>query len=79
MQRRPFAFPHINGSPIYLETYHQSDVGPLSCRVTFKPVSTPLQRDLRFFAISHSRTPNNVPCGSPAQSARVRGYHVPLI
>ena len=49
MQRRPFAFPHINGSPSYLATYHQSDVGPLSCRVTFKPVSIPLQHGLRFF------------------------------
>lgn len=49
MQRRTFASPHINGSPSFLATYHQSDVGPLSCRVTFKPVSTPLQRGIRFF------------------------------
>jgi hypothetical protein len=44
-----FAFPHTNGSPSFRATYHQSDVGPLSCRVTFKPVSGPLQPGIRFF------------------------------
>jgi hypothetical protein len=44
-----FAFPHTNGSPNFPATYHQSDVGPLSCRVTFKPVSVPLQHGIRFF------------------------------
>src|ERR1700687_4355153 len=40
---------HTNGSPNYLATYHQSDVGPLSCQVTLKPVSAPLQHGIRFF------------------------------
>ena len=47
--RRPFAFPHTNGSTNFFTTYHQSDVGPLSCQVTLKPVSAPLQRGIRFF------------------------------
>jgi len=44
-----FAFPHFNGSPDYLANKDQSDVGPLSCRVTFKPVSVRLQHGIRFF------------------------------
>jgi hypothetical protein len=44
-----FAFPHSNGSPNFLATCHQSDVGSLSCRVMFKPVSMPLQHGIRFF------------------------------
>lgn len=32
-----------------LATQDQSDVGALSCRVTFKPVSGPLQPGVRFF------------------------------
>src|ERR1700674_848555 len=41
--------PHTNGSTNFFATYHQSDVGPLSCQVTLKPVSAPLQRGIRFF------------------------------
>ena len=47
--QRSFAFPHTNGSLSFLATYHQSDVGPLSRQVTFKPVSAPLQHGIRFF------------------------------
>ena len=47
--QRSFAFPHTNGSTNFLATCHQSDVGPLSCQVTLKPVSAPLQRGIRFF------------------------------
>ena len=42
----------------------QSDVGPLSCRVTFKPVSAPLQDDLRFF-----RPPKPAPPWAPLRFA----------
>jgi len=41
--------PHTNGSTNFFATYHHSDVGPLSCQVTLKPVSAPLQRSIRFF------------------------------
>ncbi len=44
-----FASPHTHGSAYSLTTKDQSDVGPLSCRVTFKPVSEPLQPGIRFF------------------------------
>ena len=44
-----FAFPHFNGSTDFLAMKDQSDVGPLSCRVTFKPVSVRLQHGIRFF------------------------------
>jgi len=47
--RRLFAFSHTNGSPSFLATCHQSDVGPLSRRVTLTPVSAPLQHGIRFF------------------------------
>ena len=47
--QRSFAFPHTNGSTNFFATCHQSDVGPLSCQVTLKPVSAPLQRSIRFF------------------------------
>jgi hypothetical protein len=47
--QRSFAFPHTNGSTNSFATRHQSDVGPLSCQVTLKPVSAPLQRSIRFF------------------------------
>jgi hypothetical protein len=49
VMQRPFAFPHINGSPSFLATYHLSDVGSLSRRVTSKPVSVRLQNGIRFF------------------------------
>ncbi len=49
VMQRPFAFPHINGSPSFLATYHLSDVGSLSRRVTLKPVSVRLQNGIRFF------------------------------
>jgi hypothetical protein len=44
-----FAFPHDGGSAISLATKDPSDVGSLSCRVTFKPVSATLHRGIRFF------------------------------
>jgi hypothetical protein len=47
--QRSFACPHTNGSTNFFATCHQSDVGPLSCQVTLKPVSAPLQRSIRFF------------------------------
>jgi hypothetical protein len=42
-------FPSLIGSPNYLAMKDQSDVGSLSCQVTFKPVSMPLQHGFRFF------------------------------
>jgi len=47
--RLSFAFPPANDSPTSLATKNPSDVGPLSSRVTFKPVSVPLQYGVRFF------------------------------
>ena len=44
-----FAFPPEVGSTEVHATRHPSDVGSLSCRVTFKPVSAPLQHGIRFF------------------------------
>lgn len=49
--------PHTNGSPNFHATYHLSDVGPLSCQVTSKPVSAPLQRGIRFFRHPTSAPP----------------------
>jgi hypothetical protein len=47
--RLSFAFPHDDGSPNSLAKKDPLDVGTLSCRVTFKPISRPLQPSLRFF------------------------------
>jgi hypothetical protein len=44
-----FAFPPANGSSNYLAVKDPSDVGSLSCRVMFQPVSAPLQHGIRFF------------------------------
>ena len=41
----------------------QSDVGPLSCRVTFKPVSAPLQDDLRLLRHPIPTRSPAYPCG----------------
>jgi hypothetical protein len=41
----------------------QSDVGPLSCQVTLKPVSAPLQRGIRFFQYPTPAAPWAAPCG----------------
>ena len=46
-----FAFPHKTDSLYFLVTRHLPDVCFLSDRVTFKPVSTPLQSGLRFFRL----------------------------
>jgi hypothetical protein len=61
--QRSFAFPHTNGSTNFFATYHQSDVGPLSCQVTLKPVSAPLQRGIRFFQYPTPAPPLAEPCG----------------
>jgi hypothetical protein len=42
-------FSTCKDSPDYLAMKHQMDVGSLSRRVTFKPVSGPLQTGVRFF------------------------------
>ena len=47
--RLSFAFPPANDSSTSLAMKDPSDVGPLSSRVTFKPVSAPLQYGVRFF------------------------------
>ncbi len=44
-----FAFPHYFDSPNSLTILDQMDVCSLSCRITFKPVSTRLQHGIRFF------------------------------
>ena len=89
--QRSFAFPHTNGSTNFFATCHQSDVGPLSCQVTLKPVSTPLQRGIRFFqyprhysaafASSNILLPHHHrQTLRPAVSRKraIRGFHVPL-
>ena len=43
------AFPHADSSTHSLAMKDPSDVGSLSCRVTFKPVSATLHRGIRFF------------------------------
>ena len=45
----PICFPRLRCSPYSLAKRHQSDVCSLSCRVTLKPVSAPLQDGIRFF------------------------------
>ena len=47
--RLSFAFPPANDSSTSLAMKDPSDVGSLSGRVTFKPVSAPLQHGIRFF------------------------------
>jgi hypothetical protein len=44
-----FAFPPAGGSPDSLAEKDLSDVGSLSWRVMFQPVSAPLQHGIRFF------------------------------
>lgn len=44
----PICFPRLKCSPYALAKRHPSDVGSLSCRVTLKPVSAPLQDGIRF-------------------------------
>jgi hypothetical protein len=61
--QRSFAFPHTNGSTNFFATYQRSDVGPLSCQVTLKPVSAPLQRGIRFFQYPTPAPPLAEPCG----------------
>ncbi len=48
-----FAFLHVVGSLNSLATRDPPDVCALSCRVTLKPVSPPLQRGVRFFRHPH--------------------------
>ena len=68
--QRSFAFPHTNGSTNFFATCHQSDVGPLSCQVTSKPVSAPLQRGIRFFQYPTPVAPwaDLAACGLPKES-----------
>src|SRR3954454_22056188 len=72
------SLPFCIGSARSLAKKDQSDVGSLSCRVTFEPVSAPLQDGIRFF-----RPPEPVPPTDPLAvhlplRAKIRGYHVPL-
>src|SRR5450755_1705165 len=76
--QRPFAFPHINGSPNFHATYDQSDVGPLSCQETAKPVSAPLQHGIRFFRYPTPAPPLAEPYGLLSPKGAIRGFHVPL-
>jgi hypothetical protein len=55
--------PHTNGSTNFFAKYHQSDAGPLSCQVTLKPVSAPLQRGIRFFRYPTPASPWAEPYG----------------
>jgi len=48
-----FAFLHVVGSSNSLATRDPPDVCSLSCRVTLKPVSPPLQQGVRFFRHPH--------------------------
>ena len=48
-----FAFPHVGGSSNSLAKKDPLDVCSLSCQVTLKPVSLPLQQDFRFFQHPH--------------------------
>lgn len=48
-----FAFLHVFGSSNSLATKDPPDVCSLSCRVTLKPVSPPLQQGVRFFRHPH--------------------------
>ena len=48
-----FAFPHRGGSAYSLAKKDQPDVCSLSCQVTLKPVSLPLQQGIRFFQHPH--------------------------
>jgi len=63
-------FPHTNGSPSFLATCHQSDVGPLSRQVTFKPVSAPLQHGIRSsdILLPHHHRQNLAACCLPKES-----------
>jgi hypothetical protein len=70
--------PHTNGSPSFHAMYHQSDVGPLSCRVTLKPVSAPLQHGIRFFRYPTPAPPWAEPYGLLSPKGAIRGFHVPL-
>src|SRR5215213_557696 len=73
------SLPFRIGSARSLAKKDQSDVGSLSCRVTLKPVSAPLQDGVRFF-----RPPNPAPPTDPLAvhlplRAEIRGFHVPLL
>ena len=48
-----FAFLHVFGSSNSLATKDPPDVSALSCRITLKPVSPPLQQGVRFFRHPH--------------------------
>ena len=56
------------------------DVGSLSRRGTFNPVSAPLQRGIRFFRHPKPATAMGGPCDplSRPKPGAVRGFHVPL-
>ena len=73
-----FAFPLVVGSPNSLAKIDLSDVGSLSCRVTFKPVSPSLQGGIRFFRLLKPAPPLGSPCGSlsPASKLAREGYGV---
>ena len=75
-----FASPHTHGSAHSLTTKDLSDVGPLSCRVTFKPVSRPLQPSIRFFRLPKPGIPIGSPRGRLSLNLKGRntGFHVPL-
>jgi len=55
----------------------QLDVGSLSCRVMFQPVSLPLQLGFRFFQPPTPAQPSFASQQNYPEGA-VLGYHVPL-
>jgi hypothetical protein len=74
-----FASSHSHGSPDSLAKKDQSDVGALSCQVTFKPVSAPLQHGVRFFRHPHPhRHGHTLRDAVPNGLGAIRGSHVPL-
>src|SRR5829696_174583 len=73
------SLPFRIGSASSLAMKDQSDVGSLSCRVTFKPVSAPLQDGLRFFRPPKPAPPTDPLADHLPSRAKLRGYHVPLL
>src|ERR1044071_6585896 len=67
------------GSTRSLARKDQSDVGSLSCRVTLKPVSAPLQGGIRFFRPPKPAPPTDPLAVRLPSRAEIRGYHVPLL
>src|SRR5436305_14875577 len=71
------SLPFQDGSTRSLATKDLSDVGSLSCRVTFKPVSARLQDGFRFFR--HPKPASALLTGRLPLREKIRGYLVPLL